>query len=90
MHPLTETTTTFRSDTDRYRWSEPMSASIWLRLEQAQRYRRDDLAAAANARLIRAIRADRSTAIRARIGRSIIRLGERLAAEPDLVPARPR
>lgn len=90
MHPTTETRTTFRTSDPRHPWSEPMSASIWLRLDRAQRYRRDDLAAAANARLIRAIRADRSTAIRARIGRSIIRLGERLVAEPDLVPVRPR
>jgi hypothetical protein len=67
-----------------------MSASIRLRLDRAQQYRRDDLAAAANARLIRSIRADQGTAIRARIGRRIIRLGERLAAEPDLVPVRPR
>ncbi len=67
-----------------------MNASTELRLRHAQALRQGDLKAAANARLLRAHRAHQARPIRARIGRSIIRLGERLAAEPHLEPARPR
>jgi hypothetical protein len=61
-----------------------------LRLLLAQQYRERDLSDAANARSARFEHAAADLAIRARIGRSIIRIGERLAAESNLEPARPR
>ena len=62
-----------------------------LRLYLAKAHRQGDLKAAADARRLRAPQADGRT-IRSRIGRTFIRLGERLAAEPaepNLRPARP-
>jgi hypothetical protein len=70
--------------------SEPMYAASTLRLRLAHDRRQGDLKAAATARLLRAHRATEPIPIRTRIGRSIIRLGERLASEPSLEPARPR
>ena len=70
--------------------SPAMYASTELRLRNAQALRQGDLKAAANARLLRAHRAVQARPIRARFGRSIIRIGERLAAEPHLEPAPPR
>jgi hypothetical protein len=67
-----------------------MNATTELRLRHAQALRQGDLQAAANARLLRAHRAGEARPIRARIGRSIIRIGERLASEPHLEPVRPR
>jgi hypothetical protein len=61
-----------------------------LRLLLAQQYRKRDLADAANARRLRSESAASDQPIRARIGRSIIRIGERLAEESNLEPARPR
>ncbi len=67
-----------------------MHATIDQRLWLAQAHREHDLAHAARVRLLRADRAGSGRPVRARVGRSIIRLGERLAAEPHLEPARPR
>jgi hypothetical protein len=67
-----------------------MHASTQLRLFQAQRHRRDDLRAASQARLLRAERTTEAAPLRARIGRSLIRFGERLADGAHLEPARPR
>ena len=61
-----------------------------LRLIEAQSYRQRDIDAATFARILRDGRVDGTRSIRVRIGRSIIRLGERLASEPSLRPARPR
>ncbi len=67
-----------------------MHAAIHQRLWLARAHREHDLAQAARARLLRPHRAGPDRPVRARVGRSIIRLGERLAAEPHLEPARPR
>lgn len=67
-----------------------MHAAIDQRLLLARAHREHDLAQAARARSLRADRADSGRPVRARVGHSIIRLGERLAAEPHLEPARPR
>jgi hypothetical protein len=67
-----------------------MIAESELRLRIARDRRQGDLKAAANERLLRAHRAREARPIRARIGRSVIRIGERLAAEPNLEPVRPR
>ncbi len=61
-----------------------------LRLIQAQSYRQNDIDAATFARILRSARGEDARSVRVRIGRSFIRLGERLAAEPSLRPARPR
>jgi hypothetical protein len=74
-------------DTDR---STTMHAASDLRLALAHAHRRSDLKAAATARLLRAQRAGRTTAFRVRLGRTVVRLGERLASEPLATSARPR
>jgi hypothetical protein len=67
-----------------------MYAAGELRLYIVQAIRQGDLAAAAERRRLRAHRARASRPVRARIGRSIIRIGERLASEAPLEPVRPR
>ncbi len=67
-----------------------MNALTELRLRNAQERHEGDLEAASSARLLRAHGAQERGTIRARIGRSIIGIGERLASEPSLEPARPR
>ena len=79
-----------RSDTDSPERRTTVNEYARLRLLLAQQYRRRDLTAAANARRARFERGAADRGIRDRIGRSIIRIGERLAEEPYLEPARPR
>jgi hypothetical protein len=67
-----------------------MHATTDLRLALAQAHRRGDLKAAATARLLRAHRASGSASVRVRLGRTIVRFGERLASEPLATSARPR
>jgi hypothetical protein len=74
------------NDPDR---STTMHAASDLRLTLAHAHRRSDLKAAANARLLRAHGAGRTT-FRVRLGRTVVRLGERLASEPLATSARPR
>jgi hypothetical protein len=67
-----------------------MHAASDLRLTLAHAQRRGDLNAAASARLLRAHRASRPTSFRVRLGRTVVRVGERLASEPLATSARPR
>ncbi len=67
-----------------------MNAQAEYRLRLAHAHRERDLARAANARAVRERLAARRPPLRRIVGRSIIRLGERLASEPSLEPARPR
>ncbi len=76
----TTTTTTRRS--------HDVRAHDDLRLYLAKHYRDHDLRSAADARQLRDRSPERPGA-RARIGHSIIRLGERLANESPLEPAGP-
>jgi hypothetical protein len=62
-----------------------------IRLRLANELIADRIRDAAEARRARASRQDAGDAsIRRQIGRQFIRIGERLAAEPNLQPVRPR
>jgi hypothetical protein len=65
---------------------EQTRTSVWI----ANEIRRWQMAEAASARRARQSPAPRPQPIRRAIGRSIIRIGERVAAEPSFRPARPR
>ena len=57
-----------------------------ISLELAQERREDAIREAAQRRLV----GESTTSLRRTIGRTIIRIGERMAAEPSLSLARPR
>ena len=57
-----------------------------ISLELARERREDEIREAALRRLV----AKESTSLRRSIGRTIIRIGERMAAEPSISLARPR
>lgn len=65
---------------------EQTRTSVWI----ANEIRRWQLAEAASARRARQTRRPQPQPIRRAIGRSIIRIGERVAAEPSFRPARSR
>jgi hypothetical protein len=65
---------------------EQTRTTVWI----ANEIRRWQMAEAASARRARPSPAPRPQPIRRAIGRSIIRIGERVAAEPSFRPARPR
>jgi hypothetical protein len=67
-----------------------MKAEVEYQLQYAKDRHANDLQAAANARLIgRSVRSEPQP-IRRAIGRRIIAIGARLAAEPSVQPARSR
>ena len=67
-----------------------MKAEAQIQLQFARERRANDLQAAANARLIgRSDRPERQSVRRA-LGRRIIAIGARVAAEPSIQPARSR
>ena len=68
-----------------------MKAEAQVQLQFARERRANDLQAAANARLF-GLSSERSTRqpIRRTLGRRIIAIGARLAAEPSIQPARSR
>jgi hypothetical protein len=67
-----------------------MKAEAQVQLQFARERRANDLQAAANARLVgRSNRSERQP-IRRALGRRIIAIGARVAAEPSIQPARSR
>jgi hypothetical protein len=67
-----------------------MKAEAQIQLQFARERRANDLRAAANARLFaRSGRPERQP-VRRVLGRRIIAIGARVAAEPSIQPARPR
>jgi len=90
---MTETILTRHPSVPHPAQKDPMTAmqmSTDLRLHLARVHRQADLVAAANARLVRRTAAPSGPSLRVRIGRTVVRLGERLAAEPPFEVARPR
>ena len=68
-----------------------MKAQARYRLRIAHEIRRREIADAAADRSMRTVPGrPASQPVRRRLGRSIIRIGERLAAEPSIRPARSR
>jgi hypothetical protein len=68
-----------------------MKAEAEIQLQFARERRSNDLQAAANARLIgRSDRREARQPLRRALGRRIIAIGARLAADPSIQPARSR
>jgi hypothetical protein len=65
-----------------------MKSYAQYQLEIAQQIRQHEIEEAQAWRIARAGRIGRSQSIKRAIGRSIIGIGERLAAEPSIQPAR--
>jgi hypothetical protein len=79
---------TTTNDQSMRREVKKMNEQARYRLRIANEIRQRQIDEAASWRIARADRGRQSQPIRRFIGRSIIRIGERLAAEPSILPAR--